>query len=362
MRDRANHRAEARRSRLCQNEIAGHQCNRAAEFVLTVNGQDLRVCAACHELTLAFLVNQGTSAEMVDTRRISDAPADAAGASSVPRLSQGGGRVLVIEDEPAFLEPLVFLLKHEGYDTVGVTDGPSGLQEAYAHRPDVVLLDLMLPGMSGLEVLRRLREVSDVQVIVVTARDSLDDRILGLNSGADDYVVKPYHTKELIARVRRAMQRRHPGSPAGHIYDDGVLYLDTRTREVQAAGTGLKVTPHEFRLLELLARSAGTAQPAGTIVAAVWGASRPATVSDTDSKRNLAVLVARLRRKLDMTDLGGGVIVAARGQGYFYRPPNSTAVPMTQTAAPADPPGGYGHAGRLLDTLNARDSQPGASE
>jgi DNA-binding response OmpR family regulator len=208
-----------------------------------------------------------------------------------------------------------------------------------------------------MDVLRRLREVSDVPVIVVTAHGELEDKILGLDNGADDYIVKPFDVMELVARMRRAMRRRGPDSQADQIYDDGLLRVDFRTGDVHAAGVTLNLTRPEFRLLTLLLRSAGATQSVSTIVHNVWDNSS-ADVTDRATALNKAkvtVLVARLRQKLNMTDLGGTAIVSARGLGYFYRPPNRPAAPTTQVAAPQI---GYSHTSQLLDILNAKDRQP----
>ncbi|MEU7475800.1 response regulator transcription factor [Lentzea sp. NPDC042327] len=327
---RETRRAEARRSRQCDIEVAGHRCGRAAVCVLAVDGRELKVCAACEDLALRFLVGQGTSATAVETRRI-DRPDT--GPAPIPPRPVGQGKVLLIEDDSRVVDALSAALGRRGYEVVAALTGREGLDAALAHRPAVVLLDLGLPDVDGISVLRRLRATSDLPVIITTARGEAAARVLGLETGADDYLVKPYDIGELVARMRRVTRHRAAARPL--VYDDGALRVDFELRQVHLGGEEAHFSEREFRLIEVLVRSAGTAIPTGVIVAHVWGDSEVTG----PRKRTLAVLVAVLRTKLN-EHLGPNAIVAAHGLGYYYLPPNRPA---------SGPPVGYGHADRLLN-------------
>jgi two-component system KDP operon response regulator KdpE len=329
VREREDERTRARLARRCEIEVAGHRCARGALFVLSVDGRELKVCAGCREPALAFLVGQGASVTAVETRRITTP--DAAPVRPAPTEH---GDVLLIEDDAGVAEALSSILRRRGYDVRPVRDGTTGLHEAMTRRPDIVLLDLGLPGLDGIEVLRRLRVASDVPVIITTARGGDSDKIRGLDSGADDYLVKPFDVEELLARMRSVMRHRAPRPD--EVYDDGVLRIDFALGEVRAGGGALRLSPREFRLLGFLVREAGTARPTAAILAHVWGE----TMAEASAKRTLAVLVAVLRTKLVEHGLGNDVIVAARGIGYYYRPPNRPS---------PSPKIGYGHAANILN-------------
>jgi two-component system KDP operon response regulator KdpE len=293
-------------------------------FVLAVDGRELKVCPACRELALSFLVGQGAAATAVETRRIATPDRDPA-----PRPTECG-TVLLIEDDEPVAAALGAVLRSRGYEVRRAADGATGLREALERRPDLVLLDLGLPDTDGLVVLRKLRDVSDLPVIITTARGADNDKIRGLDCGADDYLVKPFHVEELFARMRSVLRHRAPRPD--DVYDDGVLRVDFALRRIQAAGSELPLSPREYRLLEFLVREAGTARPAEAIIAHVGGGS------GTSSKRYLAVLVNRVRGKLNAEGLSPGVIVAANGIGYYYRPPGRPSRTI-----------GYGHAEHLVN-------------
>ncbi|MCC8249466.1 response regulator [Saccharothrix luteola] len=336
-------RATARLARQCDVEVAGHRCERTAVFALAVDGRQLKVCPACRELALAFLVGQGASATAVEIRPIAE-PSTEPGTEptrTAPR-PPGRGKVLIIEDDDRVAEALIGSLQRRGYEVVSARDGRNGLREAITRRPDVVLLDLGLPEMDGLTLLRKLRGASDVPVIVVTARGTVDDIALGLDIGADDYLVKPFDLGELVARMRRAMRQR--AAPADEVYDDGVLRVDFRRPEVRVGDAEAPCSPRELRLLEILVRSAGSVQSIDAIVAHVWGESAVAV----HLKRNLAVVVATLRTKLATAGLDPSAIVTARGLGYYYQPPSRAARPAS------GPRIGYSHAERLLNPPDGR--------
>ena len=327
-------RAAARLARQCDIEVAGHRCDRAAAFVLAVDGREVKVCPACRELALAFLVGQGASATAVETRPIGDPTTEPAPAVLRLPLEK---KVLLIEDDDRVSEALSAALRVRGYEVVVARHGRTGLREAITQRPDVVLLDLGLPDMDGITLLRKLRAASDVPVIVVTARGEVRDIAYGLDNGADDYLVKPYAVGELDARMRRAMGRR--ATPVDQVYDDGVLRVDFRLPEARVGVAQVPLSPRELRLLELLVRSAGVVQSIAAIVAHVWEDSE-VTIRQ---KRNLAVLVATLRTKLGVNGLDPNVIVTAHGLGYYYRPPNRPTRPAAGQRI------GYSHAERLLN-------------
>jgi len=214
-------------------------------------------------------------------------------------------RVLIVEDEDAIAEPLAEGLRRDGFDVERVATGAAALE---ASEPDVVLLDLRLPDMDGLDVCRRLRERSDVPIIVVTARGEEADRVVGLELGADDYVVKPFGLRELIARIR-AVTRRGPGRARASVLRVGELEVDVRTRRVRMADSEVELTPKEFDLLAALARDPGAAVTRRRLLEEVW---------DTGwygSSKTVDVHVAALRRKLGDATL----IETVRGVGFRLR-------------------------------------------
>jgi len=214
-------------------------------------------------------------------------------------------RVLIVEDEDAIAEPLAEGLRRDGFDVERVATGAAALE---ASEPDVVLLDLRLPDMDGLDVCRRLRERSDVPIIVVTARGEEADRVVGLELGADDYVVKPCGLRELIARIR-AVTRRGPGRARASVLRVGELEVDVRTRRVRMADSEVELTPKEFDLLAALARDPGAAVTRRRLLEEVW---------DTGwygSSKTVDVHVAALRRKLGDATL----IETVRGVGFRLR-------------------------------------------
>ncbi|WP_220182644.1 response regulator transcription factor [Streptomyces reniochalinae] len=361
----------------CATHVAGHSCGRTARFVIVLNRRETRLCDPCYQAALDFLIGQGVTARDVDTIRLTDAtpsadalrsndanttPSPAASAlpalppGSVPaavRAVPGGGprrrpRALLIEDDEALVAALEAALSRSGgYQVSHAYDGSTGLREAYARRPDIVLLDIMLPGIDGIEVLRRLRSVSDIPVIFLTARGDDQDLVIGLAAGADDYVVKPCSPRELLARMARVLRRHGETAHEPAVWEDGLLRLDSLSLEAHVVGQPLELTPIEFRLLDLLVRNAGAVQPFGRLLAAAWNDPEAAAFS------RVKFAVSRLRRKLDATPLGGDAIVSARGIGYFYRSPSAPR-PPADTETPRE---GHGHAGRILDILNERERE-----
>ena len=222
--------------------------------------------------------------------------------------------VLIVEDELSLAEPLAFLLKKEGFDAIIATDGRTALVEFNKNEIDLVLLDLMLPGMSGTDVCRRLRQVSSVPVIMVTARDTELDKVLGLELGADDYVTKPYSSRELIARIRAVLRRGgdNDGAAADQILEGGRVSLDVERHIVTVDGKQVAMPLKEFDLLEYLLRNAGRVLTRGQLIDRVWGADY---VGDT---KTLDVHVKRLRSKIEAEPSHPTQLVTVRGLGYKF--------------------------------------------
>ena len=220
-------------------------------------------------------------------------------------------RVLIVEDEESLADPLAYLLRKEGFEATVVADGPSALAEFDRAGADIVLLDLMLPGMSGTDVCRQLRARSSVPVIMVTARDSEIDKVLGLELGADDYVTKPYSARELIARIRAVLRR---GAEAEEISDTileaGTVRMDIERHIVSVDGTQIPMPLKEFDLLEYLMRNKGRVLTRGQLIDRVWGADY---VGDT---KTLDVHVKRLRSKIEVDPANPALLVTVRGLGY----------------------------------------------
>ncbi|MBP1162476.1 two-component system response regulator RegX3 [Rhodococcus sp. PvR044] len=222
--------------------------------------------------------------------------------------------VLIVEDEESLADPLAFLLRKEGFEATVVGDGPSALAEFDRSGADIVLLDLMLPGMSGTDVCKQLRARSGVPVIMVTARDSEIDKVVGLELGADDYVTKPYSARELIARIR-AVLRRGADNDSDNDADDGVLEagpvrMDVERHIVQVNGDTVMLPLKEFDLLEYLLRNSGRVLTRGQLIDRVWGADY---VGDT---KTLDVHVKRLRSKIEADPAKPEHLVTVRGLGY----------------------------------------------
>ena len=223
--------------------------------------------------------------------------------------------VLVVEDEESFVEALVVGLKREGFRVRVARDGLEALEVFDASRPDLVLLDVMLPRMSGVDVCRELRNRSRVPIVMVTAKASEIDTVVGLEVGADDYVTKPYRLRELVARMRAVLRRapRDDGAGGdGEVLEVGDVRLDPERHEVVVRGEPVTLPLKEFELLELLLANAGRVLTRDTLIDRVWG---PHYVGDT---KTLDVHVKRLRAKIEETPSAPRRIVTIRGLGYKY--------------------------------------------
>ncbi len=225
-------------------------------------------------------------------------------------------RVLVVEDEESFVEALTLGLKREGFDVVVARDGRQALAVFEAAKPDLVLLDLMLPGLSGIDVCRELRRISRTPVIMVTAKDSEVDTVVGLEVGADDYVTKPYRMRELVARMR-AVLRRAPAEVAEphELLEAGDIRLDLARHELTVRGEPVPLPRKEFEVLELLMSNAGRVLTRELLLDRVWGADY---VGDT---KTLDVHIKRLRAKVEVDPSKPERIVTIRGLGYKFDAP-----------------------------------------
>ena len=220
-------------------------------------------------------------------------------------------RVLVVEDEESISDPLSYLLRQEGFEVAVAATGPEGLAEFERSGADIVLLDLMLPGLSGTEVCRTLRTKSSVPVIMLTARDSEVDKVVGLELGADDYVTKPFSSRELVARVRAVLRRGAEAEDlAPATLEAGPVRMDVDRHVVTVDGVQTQMPLKEFELLEMLLRNAGRVLTRGQLIDRVWGADY---VGDT---KTLDVHVKRLRSKIEPDPGAPQYLVTVRGLGY----------------------------------------------
>jgi two-component system response regulator VicR len=221
-------------------------------------------------------------------------------------------RILVVDDEPAIVDVLVYNLQRANYEVVVARDGKEALTKARQEEPDLIILDLMLPHLDGLEVCRTLRRERDVPIIMLTARDSEVDRVVGLELGADDYVVKPFSVRELMARVGSVLRRAVPRQPEleSDLVKAGGLTVDAARHEAQWRGVELALTALEFDLLYCLARHAGQVLSREQLLAQVWGYDYYGDLRVVDAA--IKRLRAKLRRAAPVDEL----IVTVRGVGY----------------------------------------------
>ncbi|HEV7909074.1 MAG TPA: response regulator transcription factor [Pseudonocardiaceae bacterium] len=222
-------------------------------------------------------------------------------------------RVLIVEDEESFADPLAFLLRKEGFTTALAATGQDALEEFDRNGADIVLLDLMLPGMSGTDVCKQLRSRSAVPVIMVTARDSEIDKVVGLELGADDYITKPYSARELIARIRAVLRRGGEAEELlPQVLEAGPVRMDVERHVVTVGGEEVSLPLKEFDLLEYLLRNVGRVLTRGQLIDRVWGADY---VGDT---KTLDVHVKRLRSKIEPDPSTPAHLVTVRGLGYKF--------------------------------------------
>jgi two-component system, OmpR family, response regulator RegX3 len=229
------------------------------------------------------------------------------------------GTVLVVEDEASFVEALTIGLRREGFEVVVAVDGAEALELFDATQPDIVLLDVMLPKVSGIDVCRQLRKKTQVPIIMVTAKGAEIDTVVGLEVGADDYVTKPYRLRELVARMRAVLRRTElngtridTSALAPGLVQVGDVSLDPEEHRVSVNGQEVSLPLKEFELLHLLLANAGRVLPRDTLIDRVWGSDY---VGDT---KTLDVHVKRLRSKVEVDPASPTRIVTIRGLGYKY--------------------------------------------
>ncbi|MFG2636382.1 response regulator transcription factor [Streptomyces sp. NPDC048362] len=226
--------------------------------------------------------------------------------------ADGAARVLVVDDDPTVAEVVTGYLHRAGYVVDRADDGPTALTRAKLHRPDLVVLDLMLPGMDGLEVCRRMRDRGPVPVIMLTARGDEDDRILGLEVGADDYVTKPFSPRELVLRVESVLRRSRPAAPGPRLAAAG-LRVDVEGRRATKEGVELALTLREFDLLAFFMRHPGRAFAREDLMREVWG-------WDFGDLSTVTVHVRRLRGKVEDDPARPRLIQTVWGVGYRFEP------------------------------------------
>lgn len=223
--------------------------------------------------------------------------------------------VMIVEDEPSFSEALSFMLKKEGFEVAVAADGLAALEMFERVGPDLILLDVMLPGVPGTEVCRQLRQVSSVPIIMLTAKDGEIDKVVGLELGADDYVTKPFSSRELVARVRAVLRRRSgPNDEAEPtaVLEAGPVRMDVDRHLVIVDGREVKLPLKEFELLELLLRNSGRVLTRSQLIDRIWGSNY---VGDT---KTLDVHVKRIRSKIEPDPSEPKYLITLRGLGYKF--------------------------------------------
>ncbi|MFT3797018.1 response regulator [Microbacterium sp.] len=225
-------------------------------------------------------------------------------------------RVLLVEDEPDLADPLAYLLQREGFEVEIAEDGPAALEAFAARGAEVVLLDLMLPGMPGTEVCRTIRATSRVPIIMLTAKDSEIDIVVGLELGADDYITKPYSSRELLARMRAVLRRSDTADPDldERVLDGGRVVLDLDRHTVAVEGKVIPMPLKEFELLEFLMRNAGRVLTRGQLIDRVWGSDY---FGDT---KTLDVHIKRIRSRIEQNPGEPVMLLTVRGLGYRFEP------------------------------------------
>ena len=221
-------------------------------------------------------------------------------------------RILIIEDEDSYRDATSFMLRKEGYDVVTAADGAEGLAEYDRNGADLVLLDLMMPGIPGVEVCRQLRARGNVAIVMVTARDSEVDKVVGLELGADDYVTKPFSHRELVARIRAVLRRGQDQVLLPEVVEVSGVRIDVERHQVNVDGVEVRFALREFELLELLLRNAGRVMTRGQLIDRIWGSDY---VGDT---KTLDVHIKRLRSKIERDPSNPERLVTVRGLGYKY--------------------------------------------
>lgn len=228
---------------------------------------------------------------------------------------QEGARILLVEDEESLADSVRYNLEREGFGVIVAGDGRRAIERFRADQPNLVILDLMLPELSGLDVCRMIRQESDVPIIMVTAKDSEADKVTGLELGADDYVTKPFSIRELVSRVRAHLRRSrmlNPATPKDEMLDGGPVVMDVARHEVRVGDEPVAFPPKEFELLETFLRRKGRLLTREFLIEEVWGADY---FGDT---KTLDVHVKRIRRKVEPDPHEPRYLVTVRGLGYKF--------------------------------------------
>ncbi|MEM9951258.1 MAG: response regulator transcription factor [Chloroflexota bacterium] len=222
-------------------------------------------------------------------------------------------KILIIDDEEATVHLIAMLLEKRGFETIKAYRAEEGLRKAYRHQPDLVLLDIMMPDMDGWEICKRLREMSDVPIVFLTARSDVKDVVHGLEMGADDYITKPYDNDELVARVRAHLRRSpRPNMSEELVFDDGEFRINFMNREVWVRNELKHLTPKEFNLLAILVRNAGRVVTRTELVTQAWGEEYG------DAIDSLKLYIHYLRQKLEVNAQQPEYIITSRGVGYRF--------------------------------------------
>ncbi len=223
------------------------------------------------------------------------------------------GKVLIVDDDENTVWLISTLLAHNGLDVVGALSAEEGLRQAYAEHPDVVLLDIMMPNMDGWEVCRRLRELTDVPILFLTAKTGIKDVVRGLELGADDYIVKPFDNAELVARVRAHMRRVPTQQGVDEVtFDSGELRINFLNRQVDVRGKPIELTPKEFDLLAVMVRNAGRVLTRAELLSQAWGPEYG------EARESLKLYIHYLRQKIERRPEKPEYILTARGVGYRF--------------------------------------------
>ena len=222
-------------------------------------------------------------------------------------------KILIIDDEEATVHLIAMLLEKRNFETIKAHRAEEGLRKAYRHQPDLVLLDIMMPDMNGWEICKRLREMSDVPIVFLTARSDVKDVVKGLEMGADDYITKPYDNDELVARVRAHLRRSpRPNMSEELVFDDGEFRINFMNREVWVRNEIKHLTPKEFNLLAVLVRNAGRVVTRTELVTQAWGEEYG------DAIDSLKLYIHYLRQKLEINAIQPEYIITSRGVGYRF--------------------------------------------
>ena len=229
-----------------------------------------------------------------------------------------GRKILVIDDDAAFLRLAEQIFTHEGYEVFKASNGQEGLRLLFAHKPDIVLLDVVMPGLDGWQTCSRIRDVTDTPIILLTGKQRAEDDIVrGLDYGADDYLLKPVGNRELVARVRAILRRAElPPSPEARMeitYGDAFLTVDVAERKVMVDGKQVKLTPREFRLFALLVENAGRILTHKQVLEKVWGWEY------TDDVDYVRIYISHLRQKIEPAPALPRYIITEPGVGYYFQ-------------------------------------------